>query len=615
MDKLVIDEVIRSKDEIRDYLYSIATTTGRIFESRHKKQVALHNEKALRLQSILDKYPVLTFQMVRYILLDNPDLEFIPFRCVICGKPITQDHADGSIKMTCSASCSTVLGKTGSKQSPETKKRREETCLQKYGVKNPRQAKSVSDKIKQTNLERYGFEYAIGSEDVREKIRQTNNSRYGVDNPWQAEEIKERIRQTNEARYGTEIAFQSEEVKARARQTNLEKYGTSSSWQAEEVRSRIEQTNLKRYGARSPLHSEIIKKKIRSEFRASRFGIFSNILADRSIEMLTSYADHLIADNIKFRCSKCGTEFDSVYDSCEHQSLIWCPMCHQAEGYSEIESQIYEFVSGLIGVHNVFRNVRQILSDKKELDLYIPVKNLAIEVDGIYFHRAELKDKNYHITKTLDCSDKGIHLLHIFDAEWMYKKEIVQSIIKSKLGIYDTVIYARKCEVKEITTSEYRLFLETNHLQGYATALIKLGLFYEDELVACIGIGQSRFKKDETELIRFCTKLNTSIVGGLSKLISHSGIAELISYVDLRYFDGSGYRKAGFVLENNTEPGYVYVKGRQILSRYQCQKYKLLKILGATFDPALSESENMLNNGWYKVYDCGMLKFKYKLDS
>ena len=128
-----------------------------------------------------------------------------------------------------------------------------------------------------------------------------------------------------------------------------------------------------------------------------------------------------------------------------------------------------------------------------QLDIYIPNKNLAIEYNTIYQYKDRYNGKYYYLNKTNLCKDKGIQLLHIFENEWLYRQEIVKSIIKPKLGIYQQRIFAIKCIVKELNNKEYKEFLELNHIQGYVAAKIKLGLFYNNELVSCIGIGKSRF--------------------------------------------------------------------------------------------------------------------------
>ena len=57
-------------------------------------------------------------------------------------------------------------------------------------------------------------------------------------------------------------------------------------------------------------------------------------------------------------------------------------------------------------------------------------------------------------------------------------------------------------------------------------------------------------------------------------------------------------------------PNYKYLKDTEVLSRYQCQKHKLAELLGPdNFNPEISETENMLSNGYVKMYDCGNLVY------
>ena len=181
--------------------------------------------------------------------------------------------------------------------------------------------------------------------------------------------------------------------------------------------------------------------------------------------------------------------------------------------------------------------------------------------------------------------------------------------------MHHEVIYARKCEITELSNGDYRRFLDENHLQWYCPAKWCYGLKYLGEIIACIGIGPSRFNLNANEVIRFCSKLNTQVIDGLSELLNYCihtcKVDNLISYVDLRYFDSAGYISAGFKIVSRSRPGYIYVKGKQILSRYQCQKHLLPKVLGDLYREDLSESENMALAGYFKVYDCGMLKLEY----
>ena len=98
------------------------------------------------------------------------------------------------------------------------------------------------------------------------------------------------------------------------------------------------------------------------------------------------------------------------------------------------------------------------------------------------------------------------------------------------------------------------------------------------------------------------------MIGGASKLLAcfrKENAGSIISYADRRYSNGNLYEQLGFELKGISQPNYWYVKGFEKLSRYQCQKHKLKSILGNDFDENMSESDNMMKNGWNRVYDCG----------
>jgi hypothetical protein len=160
--------------------------------------------------------------------------------------------------------------------------------------------------------------------------------------------------------------------------------------------------------------------------------------------------------------------------------------------------------------------------------------------------------------------------------------------------------------------------LDKNHLQGYSNSSIKIGLFYNKELISVMTFGKPRFNKNyEYELLRFCNKLNTSVIGGASKLFSYflknyfQHGEKIVSYANIRISDGGLYHKLGFIEKEKTDPNYFYFKSNRIYTRYQCQKSKLLKLLGDEFNSNLTEKENMNNNDYKIVYDCGNYVFEY----
>jgi hypothetical protein len=277
---------------------------------------------------------------------------------------------------------------------------------------------------------------------------------------------------------------------------------------------------------------------------------------------------------------------------------------------SLVDSEILKFLEDN-NVQNIITSDRKILSGK-ELDIYLPDYNLAIEFNGTYWHSEEAgKDSHYHVNKTLRCLESGIKLIQIFEHQWLEKKKIFKSVILNHLGKSNR-IYARKCEIVEL--ENVTTFLESNHLQGTCSSAIKLGLIYDNELVSVMTFGKSRFNKNyEYELIRFCNKLNTTVIGGASKLLSNFKTLyspkSIISYANLQWSDGSLYKKLGFTQLNVSSPNYWWIKKEIVLPRYKCQRHKLKDLLMDKFNPELSEKENMELNGYSRLFDCGNIVF------
>lgn len=307
----------------------------------------------------------------------------------------------------------------------------------------------------------------------------------------------------------------------------------------------------------------------------------------------------------KFKCETCGFEFEDHF----HSNIPHCIKCVES-GTSLKEKEVFEFISTTLKKEAVLGD-RKVIKPK-ELDIYIPEYNLGIEFDGLFWHNNIHVDKYYHYNKTTLAKEKKVSLIHIFEDEWDNKQEIVKSIIKSRLNLYDKIIYARNCILKEISKEEEKFFLNNNHIQGYVPSKICLGLYYENELISLMTFGKSRFNKNyKWELLRFVNKINYKVIGGASKLFKKADLNNIISYCDLRYFSGNLYEKLGFSFFGQTQPNYYYVKNKIRYSRLKFQKHKLKNIL-ENFNSSVTEEENMYNNGYTRIYDCGNLVFVKK---
>lgn len=272
----------------------------------------------------------------------------------------------------------------------------------------------------------------------------------------------------------------------------------------------------------------------------------------------------------------------------------------------EIRDFIYTIYNGEIQIKN-----KSILSNNKELDICIPDKNIAIEFNGTYWHSSIYKDEKYHQNKSLECKEKGIRLIHIFEYEWDNKElqEKLKQYIKNIICNDKYIIYARETSVNDIFNKDSVLeFLNTNHLQGYSYSDINIGLTYKDNLIALMTFGKPRFNNCyQYELIRMAFKSDVNIVGGSEKLFAYFikkyNPDSIISYCNISKFTGEVYNKLGFTLNNISSPGYVWVGKDDVLSRYQTQKHKLVKLGYGTSEQ--TEDEIMESHNYLKVYDSG----------
>lgn len=282
---------------------------------------------------------------------------------------------------------------------------------------------------------------------------------------------------------------------------------------------------------------------------------------------------------------------------------------------SSEEREIVDFIRSL-GFDTSKRKYKyHTFSTKRELDICIDSKKLAIEYCGIMWH-SEISGRGYsfHRDKMRMAQHNGYQLLTIFDYEWKTKNDIVKSIIRNKLGV-NRKIYARKCDFNSISLRHAKEFLNENHLQGSTNHIqYAFGLFNENELVGCICYGSHHRGKLNNELImtRLCFKKGLNVVGGPSKLFRNSlrllpKGKDIITWSDNRWSNGNVYEKLGFKFDSSHPPAYFYQKAG---TRYPATEMMKSKT-GCPKD--MKEHEWAAQNGFYRVWDCGKVKWKYKV--
>lgn len=488
----------------------------------------------------------------------------------------------------------TNLIKYGAKNPNQSKIVRDKidaTNLERYGVVNPQQNKQVQDKTKATNLIKYGSESSAASVIIRNKIANTNIIKYGSTSPFSSKEVQQKSKETNLIRFGYEYALSSKEIHDRIKITNIEKYGVEHPFQNEEIRQKYQNTCFKKYGVfyGSQINfSELAKEYLFDPTKLKELLLRTSVNEASNFLGVSSFTIHKAH-------KKYNLNIISPYSSYETALAFWLT-----------KNNI-----------NFIPNTKKIISPL-ELDFYLPEYNLAIEFDGLYWHSESAgKDKNYHLNKTKLCKDQNIRLVHIFEDEWMDKKEICLDILSRILGINQQKIYARKCIIKELSNNECKEFLNNNHLQGYTSATINLGVYYKNELVQLLTFKHSRYnKKIEWENIRQCNKIGFQIIGGLQKLwkyfLKKYNPKSVVSYCDLRWFVGNSYSSLSFSLDHISGPQYWYIKRikrfhRSLFIKKHCIKYAM-EITNLTEEELSKFTEKYIAKEILKlekIWDCG----------
>ena len=369
----------------------------------------------------------------------------------------------------------------------------------------------------------------------------------------------------------------------------------------ENSNAKRKETMLAKYGVETNSQRQEVKKILSERMQHQLLGNSRKFLED-SVWLYENYVEKQrnsvdIADEI-------GCHNSTVLEYCRKHGFH----IRQNSNYSSLETKIQNYLKSL-EIDFVIGDRTQIAP--KELDIFIPSKNLAIEVNGLYWHSsgfASNENKCRHLEKYEKCALQGIDLLQFFDDELENKFGVVQSIISAKLG-KNSKIFARKCEVRKVESKFAKVFMNENHLQGFVGGS-HVGLFHGDICYALITYGKSRFdKKYEYELLRFATKQFFTVVGGFSKLLKNCP-RKMLTYADRRYSSGKTYSQFGKYL-GESSPGYFWwdKKTGKRISRYSTQKHKLPTLL-KNFDETLTENENMFANGFRQVFDCGNLKYE-----
>lgn len=534
---------------------------GRLMEKYAKNNIPLFYNK-------IQQYPGERFVEKLYNYYEH-NME-VP-KC-ICGKPLKFNTFTLGYHHFCSQKCNTG--------SMERAQKIKETTIKKYGVENVSQSILIKQKKENTTLKNYGVKHFNN----RVKASQTMNKKYGVDNISKLSYIKQQKKETLDSHFHGDLT----PIFEKAKKTCLEKYGVDNIFKLDSVRKNATTSYYRIFLKNNPLVESIIRN-------------------DEIIyECRCPHPECEKCDERKFKISA------AIYNNRKYSGGEFCTHLLPPDDRKIRNTSLEIFIRNILDEYNVkyIANERRVLNGK-ELDVYIPSKHIAIECNGCRWHSSLFKSKKYHYNKFQECQNKGIQLLTFWEDQIFTSPEKIKAILLSKLGIYQERIYARKCDICEMGAGESGYLINQWHLQGTAGSSVRIGLYYNNEVVAIMTFGKRKlFKKDDWELIRYCVRPGYQIIGGASKLFNYFiktyHPENIISFSSNDISTGDLYRILGFEKEGETF-SYWYVDKK--MKRYHRYNFRKSELISKGYDAEKSEFEITNEMGLMRIYDSGMTKW------
>ena len=307
------------------------------------------------------------------------------------------------------------------------------------------------------------------------------------------------------------------------------------------------------------------------------------------------------------------------------------------------QMRLTEMVQALVPGSPVLSDDHTVLPSGKELDIVVPDHHLAIEFNDIFSHseqavferHAKPRPHSYHASKTRETSSQGYQLVHVWEDDWLHRREIVLRALAHRLHAVDRLpdvlpdinplayqrLYARNLTVKLVHGGIARRFWQDNHLQGPVHCTLNVGLYDQDGVLrALLGVGRKNHGSrvslpDGTWDIQRYATLGV-IVGGFTKLLAHTEtlvpVDTWTSWSDNDISDGGMYQAAGFTVDKRQAPSYSYVGRKTKWERVHRSTYTKQRFINdpdLTYQSGQTEHEAALTNKLYRIYDAGKTRW------
>lgn len=370
-------------------------------------------------------------------------------------------------------------------------------------------------------------------------------------------------------------------------------------------------TTMARLGVENPFQDETVKEKVRVNNLYARATFtptvyvptleHSTMVLERE-DTLRTFLNTNFPEKEKFSIGEISDIVGRSYATI-HQRFGTSPDFIKEGKHGNLPRKVQTFLEELGYTEGVdfLVNDRQAIKPL-EIDFYFPEQKVGIEVNDLLTHNStynpytndRVKPKNYHMEKSRRAKEQGIRLIHAWEHYFNdpQQYEVLKNAIKHALGISKYRVYARNTYVKEVPNKSLKDFFNTNNIQGFRGAKTAYALFDKktDEVLMAYSVGASHFahNKYDMELIRGASKLDTTIVGGASKLWkfiidSNPEVNSIVYYIDRNIYNGSSISTLEGNLELvSTQVGFwnYFVETEEMKNR-QPAKHKEIKELVA----------------------------------
>lgn len=281
-------------------------------------------------------------------------------------KGLTTTETAQELGCSFSTICRFIKENNIKKDTKDIVKHREQTCLKKYGVKNPSQSDEIKQQKIETCLKNHGVEYSFQSKNCREKSKQTNLKKYGCEYSSQNANVKKKAKQTTLKRHGIE---NYRNIK-KAKETCIKKYGIDNPSKVSEVKNKTRKTCLKKYGYENPMQNLQIKTKC-------RVNVKNSLLKKYGVECST-YIPGVSQKIAESWHKKTQDEIDVIINK-----QILTKKLNNTITTSSLEETIYSLLQ------TKFNNITRQYKESRypfNCDFYIPDLDLFVEIQGIWTH-------------------------------------------------------------------------------------------------------------------------------------------------------------------------------------------------------------------------------------